>query len=578
LKVGAVSDRSYLEEISIRGLGVIEEATLELSRGFTVLTGETGAGKTMVLTALSLVLGGKSESSLVRQGCERLVASATFSVPSSIADFVEEKGVLVEDDQLILTRSVSSQSKSKATAGGVSVPLSVLSEVSEKLIEIHAQSASMSITKQTSQRDILDRFGGVELSQQISTYASAFEAHGEMKSRIAVLRKNMSNREKEIADLVDFSEHMKKIQPKENEWSLIQSEIGRLESVEDLRIAVSRALECINSEEDSLLSQVHKARKYLEEAQGRDSQLGTMAEKVSESSYLLAEFTQEAASYLASLEADPNRLDFLQARKADLTTLAKKFAKEVVSDEILTELVTRGEVVKETIADLTGGEDRVTAMEKELGALEKSLVGAASKLSQERKDVALRLSNLVTAEIHSLSMPHTTFECEVVSPDYSKELNLGFFAAHGGDEVSMLLQAHSGGPLVSVAKGASGGELSRIMLALEVVLAQSQPVGTYIFDEVDAGVGGKAAIEVGRRLFNLSKHAQVIAITHLPQVAAWADAHFVVKKSNDGSVTQSDVVEVRSADRVEEIARMLAGHEDSRSAQEHATELLAMRG
>jgi DNA repair protein RecN (Recombination protein N) len=271
-------------------------------------------------------------------------------------------------------------------------------------------------------------------------------------------------------------------------------------------------------------------------------------------------------------------LDFLQARKADLAALAKKFAKEAVSDEILTELVKRGEVVKETIADLTGGEDRVIAMEKELGALEKTLLGAASKLSQERKDVALRLSNLVTAEIHSLSMPHTTFECEVVSPDYSKELNLGSFAAHGADEVSMLLQAHSGGPFVSVAKGASGGELSRIMLALEVVLAQSQPVGTYIFDEVDAGVGGKAAIEVGRRLFNLSKHAQVIAITHLPQVAAWADAHFVVKKSNDGSVTQSDVVEVRSVDRVEEIARMLAGHEDSRSAQEHATELLAMRG
>ena len=174
-------------------------------------------------------------------------------------------------------------------------------------------------------------------------------------------------------------------------------------------------------------------------------------------------------------------------------------------------------------------------------------------------------------------MPHTNFICEVTSPDYTSQLSENVFTLNGCDEVAMLLQAQKDGPLVAVSKGASGGELSRIMLALEVVLAKSAPVGTYIFDEVDAGVGGKAAIEVGRRLFNLSKHAQVIAITHLPQVAAWADSHFVVKKSSDGSVTQSDVIEVRDNERVEEIARMLAGHEDSRSAQEHATELLAMR-
>jgi len=217
-------------------------------------------------------------------------------------------------------------------------------------------------------------------------------------------------------------------------------------------------------------------------------------------------------------------------------------------------------------------------LEAQLQGLAKELESASRKLSKTRSVVAAGLSWQVSEEIHSLAMPHTQFICQVESPDYSQSIPVDTFTVTGADEVLMLLQSHQDGPKVAVAKGASGGEMSRVMLALEVVLAQSQPVGTYVFDEVDAGVGGKAAIDVGRRLHELSRHAQVIVVTHLPQVAAWADTHFVVRRSGDGSVNQSDVENIVGERRVEEIARMLAGLEDSKSAQEHAAELLAMRG
>jgi len=241
-------------------------------------------------------------------------------------------------------------------------------------------------------------------------------------------------------------------------------------------------------------------------------------------------------------------------------------------------LIRRHDVVAESIADLTGGEDRLKEMEEELELLFQHLASRSQILSEVRRDFADKLSASVTDEIHMLSMPHTQFICTVSSPDYSQKLSPNVFTTTGADDVSMLLQAHKDGPLVQVAKGASGGELSRIMLALEVVLAESEPVGTYIFDEVDAGVGGKAAVEVGRRLRKLSQFAQVIVVTHLPQVAAWADSHFIVRKNDDGAVSQSDVVRVTGDLRIEEIARMLAGQEDSHSAREHAAELLAMRG
>ena len=573
-----MSDRSHLEEISIKALGVIEETTLELSPGFTVLTGETGAGKTMILTALSLVLGGKSDASLVRQGKERLVASASFSLTPQLIEQIGEIGADAEEGSLILTRTVNSQGKSKSSAGGVNVPVGVLAEIGEQLIEVHAQAASMSITKPLKQREILDRYAGEKVKEALSIYAQTFSEFHERKKRIAQLRASVANRDSEVALLKEFAEAFTKLKPVLNEYSSLLNEISRLSSVEDIREGASLVQTLLSDDEAGALTSLGHARRSLEAIASRDPALAAIAENVSEAFFLITDSAQVISSYLIDLEADPIRLDFIQNRRADFNAFLKRYASADEPDEQIAALISRFENVKASIADLTGGDERLATLEKELQLCFERMQTESKDLSRVRQDAANTLSSEVSAEIHTLSMPHTQFLCNVISPDYSESLPVNIFTASGCDEISMTIQGHQDGPHVAIAKGASGGELSRVMLALEVVLAQSQPVGTYIFDEVDAGVGGKAAIEVGRRLHELSTHAQVIVVTHLAQVAAWADSHFVVTKSVDGTVSQSGVSEVSGDARVAEIARMLAGLEESRSAQEHATELLALRG
>lgn len=573
-----MSERSELEEISIRGLGVIEEANLELGPGFTVLTGETGAGKTMVLTALSLVLGGKADSSLVRKGRDRLVATATFKIQPIIEEIAQEMGAVAEDGELILTRTLNSEGKSRASAGGVAVPASVLSELGEALIEIHGQAASMSITKVAKQREILDRYAGSRLNEVRNHYRSALESYSSLKAKIASLKSNVAGREKEIAALQEFSKAFTKLKPRAGEASALLTEISRLSSVESLRTSVGDSVSLLIAEETGIVDALATVKRNLESVADKDPLIDEILAAVTDSFFQLSEAAQTAHLYLEDLEADPQRLDMAQARRAELNAFLKRYASVEEADDQILELIRRHELVAESIADLTGGEDRLAQMEEELDLLFEQLLSSSQILSEVRRDFADQLSTSVTEEIHVLSMPHTQFFCTVSSPDYSQKLSPNIFTITGADDVSMLLQAHRDGPLVQVAKGASGGELSRIMLALEVVLAESEPVGTYIFDEVDAGVGGKAAVEVGRRLRQLSQFAQVIVVTHLPQVAAWADSHFVVRKNDNGAVSQSDVVKVTGDLRIEEIARMLAGQEESQSAREHAAELLALRG
>ncbi len=573
-----MSERSELEEISIRGLGVIEEATLELGPGFTVLTGETGAGKTMVLTALSLVLGGKVDSSLVRKGRDRLVASATFRIQPKFEEFADSKGAATEDGALILSRTLNMEGKSRAFAGGVSVPASVLAELGEELIEIHGQAASMSITKVSKQREILDRYAGAQFTEVHDHFTDALDEYNSLKAKISSLKSNAASREKEIVALQEFSNAFMKIKPQLGEANSLLVEITRLSSVESLRTAVGESVSLLLAEESGIVDALATTKRNLETVADKDPLISEILAAVTDSFFQLSEAAQSAHIYLEDLEADPQRLDWAQARRAELSAFLKRYASAEEADDQILEMIKRHELVAESMADLAGGEDRLAQMEEDLELLFQQLCSRAQILSEVRRDFAMQLSELVTQEIHMLSMPHTQFFCTVSSPDYSQILDPSIFTPNGADDVAMLLQAHRDGPLVLVAKGASGGELSRVMLALEVVLAESEPVGTYIFDEVDAGVGGKAAIEVGRRLRELSQFAQVIVVTHLPQVAAWADSHFVVRKNDDGAVSQSDVIQVSGDRRVEEIARMLAGHEDSQSAKEHAAELLAMRG
>ena len=570
-----MSERTFLEEINIRSIGVIENSTLEISKGLTVLTGETGAGKTMILTALNLILGGKADSSLVRKGSERLIASGKFSVPRTLSAVLEECGLQVEDDQVIITRTVSADGKSKASCNSISVAASALNSASEFLVEVHAQAANLNMTKSSKQRELLDRFSGTELAQALNMYQRILSNYHEVKSRIMAIKKNNDSREAQLGILREFTTAMSALKLTHNENIDIDSEISRLSSVEELRIAATSAASIIEEEESGTLTTLGLVRKSLDVSRSKDPLIEELYQKISESFFLVDDSKSVLASYLSKLEADPARLEYLNARKASINSLIKKYGGSGSVETEIAVLITKFESSADAIADLEGGDLRLQELEKELQGIKKELVTAAKALTTLREVNALKLSKAVTIEITQLSMPHTSFHCTVTSADYSA-LKESDFTALGCDEITMFIQGHKDGPLVPLAKGASGGEMSRVMLALEVVLASTHPVGTYVFDEVDAGVGGKAAIEVGRRLHELSKHSQVIVVTHLPQVAAWADSHFVVTKNSDGSVTESNVTTVRDEARIEEIARMLAGMEESASAREHATELLEL--
>jgi DNA repair protein RecN (Recombination protein N) len=582
LKDGVVSERTFLEEISIRNLGIIEESHLELGKGLNVLTGETGAGKTMILTALNLVLGGKSDSALVRHGSDRLTATATFATASTIspelASALEATDISVEDSQIIFARSVTAEGKSKALCNGSTVPASALSDLSSHLIEIHGQSANIQLVKPARQRELLDRFGGEKISSALQPYQNIYSTYLDLKSRIKSMQSASSARDKEIAELEEFLESWSKLKAVRGEFAATADEISRLSSVEDLRIAATGANEASANEDSGALTTLGTAKRFLEGAKGRDSRLDAIADQFAESFYLLDEATRDLSSYLSSLEADPDRLNALQERRSALSAFVKKWGGSTEPDEAMVALAARAKSGRENIADLRGGDERITELERELSALKEQLLSAAKKLTAVRTESANLLAAAVSDELKELSMPHTQLLIDIESAPYDGALKESDFTNYGCDEISISIKAHATAGKVAIGKGASGGEMSRIMLALEVVIAKTHPVGTYIFDEVDAGVGGKAAIEVGRRLHLLAQSSQVIVVTHLPQVAAWADTHFRVEKRSDGSIVESGVEKLSEVKRVEEIARMLAGLEESTSALEHASELLAMRG
>jgi DNA repair protein RecN (Recombination protein N) len=582
LRDGVVSERTYLEEISIRNLGIIEESRLELGKGLNVLTGETGAGKTMILTALNLVLGGKSDSALVRTGSDRLTATAVFSipdqVPAELSNVLSESDIDIDDSQVIFSRSVTAEGKSKALCNASTVPATLLSDLSQYLIEIHGQSANTQLVKSARQRELLDRFGGERITSQLNTYLDIYASYSDLKNRIKSMKSASAGRDREIGELEEFLEGWSKVKPVRGEFAATIDEISRLSSVEDLRVAAAGAVEASSDEESGALTALGAAKRFLENAKGRDSRLDAIADQVAESFYVLDEATRDLTSYLSSLEADPDRLNALQERRATLASFAKKWGSGADPDEVMIELAARAKSGRESIADLRGGDERIAELESELAGIKKSLLLAAQSLTEVRRQAAADLSAAVSEELKHLSMPHTQLIVDVEAPEYEGPLKESDFTAFGCDEVSISIKAHATAAKIAIGKGASGGEMSRIMLALEVVIAKTHPVGTYIFDEVDAGVGGKAAIEVGRRLHLLAQSSQVIVVTHLPQVAAWADTHFRVEKRSDGSIVESGVEKLSESQRVEEIARMLAGLEESSSALEHAAELLAMRG
>ncbi|MEL0316722.1 MAG: DNA repair protein RecN [Aquiluna sp.] len=549
-----------IEALSIRSIGVIKSAALELGPGFTALTGETGAGKTMVLTALGLLLGERADSAAVRSGEEMLFVEGRLqSSDPELATRLTELGADVSSGELLINRSVTKDGRSRAAIGGAAVPISTLNEITQQLVTVHGQSEQIRLRSVSKQREALDHFGGQDLGASRSAYQQVFTQYRELESRIERMRTSSEQDAYRIERLKEQIADIEKLNPEQGERRELEDQILRLGSVEELRAAAGQAHDLLQSEDGEAASLLlGRAKKALETSS--DSKLRELSLLASEAAAISSELATQLSSYLADLDADPARLEALMRRKAELVGLERKYGSTI--EDLLASLP----ALHSELLDLDSSDEQLEKLEIQLAATESQLAQAAAHLTEKRRQAAVELSERVSLELANLAMADSRLLVQVSE--------LSDYEASGIDRVEFLLSGHQGAQPRPLAKGASGGELSRIMLAIELVLASNQELPTMIFDEVDAGVGGSAAIELGKRLRELSKSTQVIVVTHLPQVAAFADRQIRVSKEVSGEVTASSVALLSEQEREGELARMLSGNSDSEVALEHARELL----
>ncbi len=564
-----------IEEIRISSLGVIDESVLELGAGLSVITGETGAGKTMLVTALGLLLGGRADSGAVRTGrptarVEGVVAAGPLEA------LVEEHGGEVESGTVLLARQVSAEGRSRAYLGGVAVPAGVLATAGESLVAVHGQSDQHRLLRPEAQRTALDAFVGAPLGPVAQAYGAAYARLREVEQELREVLGSARERAREAEMLRLGLQEVEAVAPAPGEDAELAAEEARLGYADTLREAAETAREALSAEHGGpdALGTVSAARRALESVREHDPRVASLADRVAEVSYLLSDVAADVAGYATAVETDPARLAAVSERRAALTALQRKYG------ETVEEVLAWAEDAAGRLLLLDTSDERVASLRTERAELRADLASRAAELSGLRQQAATLLASQVTTELQSLSMPHAVVEVRLAQTPDERGLDLGdgpvAFGPHGVDDVELLLAANTGSEPRPLGKGASGGELSRVMLAIEVCLAATRPVPTFVFDEVDAGVGGKAAVEIGRRLAALAQHSQVLVVTHLPQVAAFADRHVVVRKSSDGSVTTSGLELLDDGGRVRELSRMLAGLESSDTAMAHAEELLEM--
>ncbi len=566
----------------IRGLGVITDAVLEFGPGLTVVTGETGAGKTMVVTGLALLLGGRSDPGAIRSGTASAVVEGRVVVDpaGALAELVDEVGGELDGgDALLLARTISSAGRSRAHVGGRAVPVGVLAELAGELVTVHGQSDQLRLLQPARQREALDRFAGHH--GLLADHGDCYRRLREVQERLDDVVAHTRERAQE-ADLLRLGlAEVGAVEPQPGEDRALREEDARLAHADALRAAAEGAHAALRGDEAAdpgvsadLASLVSTARRSLDAVREHDPSLGDLERRLGEISYLVDDVAGELASYAAGVESDPARLAAVQERRAALSVLTRKYGAD--ADQVLD----WAGAAADRLVELDDDDTRIDRLTGERDTLREQLVTVAYRLSDSRAEAAERLAERVSGELAQLAMPNARLSVSLTQRDSPDGLVVAAAGGrrlavgpHGLDDVELLLAPHAGAPARPVAKGASGGELSRVMLGLEVVLAGVDPVPTFVFDEVDAGVGGRAAVEIGRRLAALAGTAQVLVVTHLPQVAAYADRHLIVVKSDDGQVTESGVQALDDDGRVAELARMLAGQEDSDTARSHAREL-----
>ncbi|GEL26146.1 DNA repair protein RecN [Pseudonocardia sulfidoxydans NBRC 16205] len=574
-----------LAEMRIQGLGVIDDATLELDPGLTVLTGETGAGKTMVVTGLNLLGGGRAEASRVSEGAGRAVVEGRFVAGPAALALAEEVGAESDEGELIAVRTVSADGRSRAHLGGRSVPIGVLGRLAEASLAVHGQNDQLRLLRQADQRALLDRYAGDAVAGPLQAYravrAEWLKVAGEL-----VERRDGARRLAQEADMLRHGvAEIEAVAPQPGEDRDLVQEARRLAAADDLREAAAAARAVLAGADDAAdamdapgaVGLVGQARHRI--AAAGDPELTALDPRLGEALAVLDDVAAELTGYLDRLDADPERLATVLSRQAELKSLTRKYAAD--SDGVIAWAAD----ARSRLDNLDTSDEALAALAARRDELAAELAGHAAALTAARTEAAGRLAAETTAELAGLAMrdasltvgvapraaaPEAVDAGEAIVVDGAPRLAGG----SGTDEVELRLTPHAGATPQPLHKGASGGELSRVMLALEVALADADPVPTMVFDEVDAGIGGRAGVEIGRRLARLARSHQVVVVTHLAQVAAYADRHLVVHKAGSGGVTRSSVRTLDEGERVVELARMLAGLDDTSSGRAHAEELL----
>lgn len=550
-----------LTSLRLKAFGVVDSSELELGPGLTALTGETGAGKTMIVSGLGHLLGARADVGIVRRGEDRAVVEGRWDVPEQFAQRVAETGGDVEDGELITLRQVGANGRSRAVVGGAAVPVSRLGELLSEIATIHGQSGQLRLSTPERQRELLDtRAAPAQLPRYRANYAERRAAAEELTR----LESEAMARARE-ADMLRFGlDEIEAVSPQPGEDDALAAEQARLMDLDELRRLAGTAHEALSGSEldydaASVVSLVGTARKQLADLAETDDTARDLASRATELGMLATDLAAEVAGYLDDLVADPLRLEAVGQRRQELAGLTRKYGTTI--DEVLT----WAEVSAARLAELDGSDERIVELRSGIDRLDEELLRDAAAISAARHRAADQLAVAVKDELAALAMPHARLRFEVT------DAPLG---PHGADRIELLFAANPGSEPAPLGKVASGGELSRVRLALEVVLAEGERGHTFVFDEVDAGVGGAVGLEIGRRLQRLASQSQVIVVTHLAQVAAFADAHFVVAKSSDGQVTTSGVRRLSDDERRLELARMMSGTGDSRVGLEHAAELL----
>lgn len=551
-----------LTALRLTAFGVVDEAELELGPGLTALTGETGAGKTMIVSGLGHLLGSRGDAGIVRRGAGKAVVEGRWEVSDAVAEQVRELGGDVEDGELVTLRQVSAQGRSRAVIGGAGVPISSLAEVIGEIATIHGQSGQIRLSSPERQRELLDAHAK---PAELERYRANFAERKAAAAELHALEQESLARARE-ADMLRFGlEEIAAVDPQPGEDDALAAEQAKLMDLDELRGLAGRAHEALSGSESnfdapSAAGLTGEARKALGELAERDEAAAGLAGRAVELAMLAGDLAADVAGYVDDLVADPLRLEAVGERRGALAGLTRKYGTTV--DEVLA----WAETSAARLGELVGSDERIDTLRTRIEELDELLAADASAISAARRGAADDLAGQVKDELAALAMPHAELRFDVT------EAPIG---PHGADRIELLFTANPGSEPAPLGKVASGGELSRVRLALEVVLADAGAEHTYVFDEVDAGVGGAVGLEIGRRLQRLASNSQVIVVTHLAQVAAFADAHFVVAKQSDGQVTTSGVRLLTEAQRAQELARMMGGASSSTKGIEHAEELLA---